>query len=69
MSKEVNELPSPRYGCRLPQEVYDTMYRMKQDTMIDVSKIVTQALKEYLVKNNYEIRLNTEEENKLIFNK
>lgn len=58
-----------KYGCRLPQEVYDTLYRMKNETMIDASKLVTKALREFFINNGMEIRENTEEENKEIFNK
>lgn len=62
-------MANPKYGCRLPQEVYDTLYRMKRDTMVDASKLVTKALKEFFEKNNVELRLNTEEENQEIFGK
>lgn len=56
-----------RFTCRLEPEVYDTLYRMKHDTMVDASKLTNKAVKEYLIANGYEIRLNTEEENEVIF--
>ncbi|AVK48963.1 hypothetical protein CBE01nite_34720 [Clostridium beijerinckii] len=56
-----------RFTCRLEPEVYDTLYRMKNESMIDASKITNKAVKEYLIANGYEIRLNTEEENEIIF--
>lgn len=56
-----------RFNCRLEKEVYDTVYRMKHETDVDATKITNRALKEYLISKGYEIRLNTEEENSIIF--
>lgn len=56
-----------RFNCRLEKEVYDTVYRMKNETDVDATKITNRALKEYLISKGYEIRLNTEEENAIIF--
>lgn len=56
-----------RFNCRLEKEIYDTVYRMKHDTDVDATKITNRALKEYLISKGYEIRLNTEEENEVIF--
>lgn len=56
-----------RFNCRLEKEVYDTVYRMKHETDVDATKITNRALKEYLISKGYEIRLNTEEENEVIF--
>ena len=56
-----------RFNGRLEKEVYDTVYRMKYETDVDATKITNRALKEYLISKGYEIRLNTEEENALIF--
>ena len=56
-----------RFNCRLEKEVYDTVYRMKHETDVDATKITNRALKEYLMSKGYEIRLNTEEENSIIF--
>lgn len=50
-------------------EVFDTLMRMKHDTMVDASKLIDKAVEEYLIKNGYEIRLNTEEEHLAIFGK
>ena len=58
-----------RFTCRLEPEVYDTMYRMKQKTLVDASKITNEAVKKYLLDHDYELRLNTEEENEEIFGK
>ena len=56
-----------RFTCRLEPEVYDTLYRMKHETMIDATKITNKAVKEYLIANGYDLRLNTEEETEIIF--
>lgn len=56
-----------RFTCRLEPEVYDTLYRMKHETMIDATKITNKAVKEYLIAQGYELRLNTDQENQLIF--
>ncbi|MFW2491003.1 hypothetical protein ACN077_20910 [Clostridium chromiireducens] len=56
-----------RFTCRLEPEVYDTLYRMKHESMIDASKITNKAVKEFLIASGYDIRLNTEEENDVIF--
>lgn len=56
-----------RFNCRLDKEIYDTLYRMKHETDVDATKITNRALKEYLISKGYEIRLNTEEENEVIF--
>lgn len=56
-----------RFNCRLDKEIYDTLYRMKHETDVDATKITNRALKEYLISKGYEIRLNTDEENEIIF--
>lgn len=56
-----------RFTCRLEPEVYDTLYRMKHETMVDASKLTNKAVKEYLIANGYELRLNTEEEKDVMF--
>ena len=58
-----------RFTCRLDPEVYDTLYRMKQKTLVDASKLTNEAVKKYLVESGNELRLNTEEENEEIFGK
>ena len=58
-----------RFTSRLEPEVYDTLYRMKQKTLVDASKLTNEAVKKYLVESGYELRLNTEEENEEIFGK
>jgi hypothetical protein len=40
---------------------------MKHETMIDATKITNKAVKEYLIANGYDLRLNTEDENEIIF--
>ncbi|MBY6918168.1 ribbon-helix-helix domain-containing protein [Clostridium botulinum] len=55
-----------RSGLTLSLESFDTLARMSYDTMIDKTKIVEKALNEYLIRENYEIRLNTPEENEKI---
>lgn len=63
------KLNKKRFTCRLDAEVYDTLYRMKQKTLVDASKLTNEAVKEYLVAKGYELRLNTDEENEEIFGK
>lgn len=58
-----------RFGLNLPHETYDTLYRMKYETMIDSTKIITKLIDDYLINKGYEIRLNTDEENEKIFGK
>lgn len=56
-----------RSGTTLSLETFDTVARMSHDTMVDRTKIVNKAVDEYLERNGYEIRLNTDEENAKIF--
>jgi len=56
-----------RTNGTLSLETFDSVARMSFYTMVDRSKIVNKAVDEYLEKNGYEIRLNTDEENAKIF--
>ena len=38
------KLNKKRFTCRLDAEVYDTLYRMKQKTLVDASKLTNEAL-------------------------
>lgn len=58
-----------RFTTRLESNVYDTLYRMKYETMLDASKIVNKATKQFLIENCFDIRPNTDEENEMIFGK
>lgn len=54
-----------RWGLSIEKATYDTLFRMKADTMVDASKLANKAIDEFLIRNGYEIRENTEEENEL----
>lgn len=58
-----------KFTSTLDHKTFDTVARMSYETMIDRTKLINKAIDEYLEKNGYEIRLNTNEENAKIFPK